>query len=147
MATYSTSDHDICVKRDKCIVAFILHPMQHERWKRNLLRIIALLRPAPIVHVSSVVFVFIFAFCLKEVSLTFLCSFTSFLFPQDVAHIHLLVYLGTSMQSVVLRQNVAEINLVPGTKSFLKLCHHNHNYDHHHDNHQKQHGTHPTFHA
>jgi hypothetical protein len=74
MATCSASDHDICVERNKYIVAFILHPLQHERWKRNLLRIIALLRPAPIVHVSSVLFVFVivmYYLCSKKVSTHF----------------------------------------------------------------------------
>ena len=74
MATCSTSDHDICVKRDKCIVTFILHPLQHERWKRNLLWIVALLRLASIIHVSAVVFVFVivmYYLCSKKVSTDF----------------------------------------------------------------------------
>jgi hypothetical protein len=93
---------------------------------------------------SVIILLYLFLPLRKE-SFNSLCFFPFLLFQQDVAHIHLLVYLGTSMQSVVLRQNVAEINLVPGSKSFLKLCHHQHN--HRHDNHQQQHGAHPTFHA
>jgi hypothetical protein len=93
---------------------------------------------------SVIILLYLFLPLRKE-SFNSLCFFPFLLFPQDVAHIHLLVYLGTSMQSVVLWQNVAEINLVPETKSIFKLWHYHHHY--HHDNHQKKHGAHPTFHA
>ena len=91
-----------------------------------------MLRIAPIIHVSSVVFCVAF-----DKRKSQLISFLTFLLPQDVAHIHLLVYLGTSMQSVVLRQNVAEVDLVPNSKSLLQLW-----YRHDH-----QHIPHSTFYA
>ena len=133
VAQCSTSDHDICVKLDKYIVTFVLHSLQYKRRKRNFLRCTSLLRIAPIIHVGSVVFGVVFVIRKSQ-----LIPHPPLFLPQDVAHIHLLVYLGTSMQSVVLRQNVAEVDLVPNSKYFLQLWHH---HDHHH------HDPHPTFHS
>ena len=69
-----------------------------------------MLRITPFIHVSSVGIRVAFM-TYKKVATDFFPRFSPS--TQDVAYIHLLVYLCNSMQSVVLRQNVAQVDLVP----------------------------------
>lgn len=111
MAERGTSHHDICLRLNKFVITFVVHPLQSERWKRKyFLCPFTVLYSATIYHVGAFNFLVVLNF--KNLRLTPF-SFLIFFLSQIDSLVHLLVCLGTQMQGTILRQDIERDIVVP----------------------------------